>query len=378
MIKEQFVYDIIQKNGAVSRIDIHRNYGIRKATVTRITEKLLEQKLICFSGKDSIARGRAPELLSINSSAFHVLGIHAASNCLRAGIVSSGGNPQNYSTAIFPAKLTGDAFLKLLDKFIRQMLESAKRNNITISAIALALPGEVNHGDGSLVQAAVVLPGLAGVPCKNFIEKKFKLPVVVDHDAAMITYAEFLWGQGKSTPNMGSLFVSHGIGGRFIINGNLFRGARNRAGEVGHIPLRRKGPMCKCGLKGCVEALASIPAIEKNYSQEISFPEIVSRAEAGEKKAVKVLCQAAEYLGEALAIIFDVIDIDVMVVSGDIIKAERIIKQTLLDSVTQNSHSKQPSNKEFLKFSKFGSEIGILGAAAVCSRKTLEDMGINI
>lgn len=378
MSNKQLIYDIIRDSGSISRIDIHRRYGIRKATVTRITEKLLEEKLICFSGKDSLPRGRTPELLSVNDSAFYVLGIHSTSNFLYGGIVSSGGNSQNYSKAIFPAKLTGESFLKLLGKFIKQMLAEAEQSNITISAIALALPGEVDHKNGSLVQAAVILPGLAGVPCKDFIEKKFKLPVIVDHDAAMITYAEFLWGQRKSVSNMGVLFVGHGIGGRFIINGELFRGVRNRAGELGHIPLRKEGPVCKCGLRGCVEALASVPVIEKKYSNEAFFSEIVNRAESGDKKAVFVLNEAAGYIGEALAIVFDIIDIDMMVIGGDIIKAEKIIKQPLIDSVMKNSHSKQPLNKEFLKFSRFGSEIGVLGAAAVCSREVFGNMGINI
>ncbi|MDD5728367.1 MAG: ROK family transcriptional regulator [Victivallales bacterium] len=378
MTNKQLIYDIIRESGSISRIDIHRRYGIRKATVTRITERLLKENLICFSGRESLPKGRTPELLAVNDSAFHVLGIHAASNFLYGGIVSSGGCPRSYSQAVFPLKLTRESFLELLEKFIRKILAEAERSNIIISAIALALPGEVDHKNGFLVQAAVILPGLVEVPCKNFIEKKFKLPVIVDHDAAMITYAEFLWGQGKTVSNLGALFVGHGIGGRFIINGELFRGARNRAGELGHIPLRRDGPVCKCGLRGCVESLASIPVIEKNYSGDVPFAEIAARAETGDKKAVSVLIGAAGYLGEALAIIFDIIDIDLMVVCGDIIKAEKIIRRPLIESVMKNSHSKQPPNKEFLKFSRFGPEVGVLGAAAAGSGKVFSKLGIII
>lgn len=378
MSNRQLIYDIIKEHGPISRTDIHRDYEIRKATVTRITEKLLEEKLVCFSGKTPLPKGRAQELLSVNETAFYVLGVHAINNCLRAGIVSSSGNAQNYSTALFPSKLTANKFLNLLEKFIRQMLDEAGKNNIEIAAIALALPGEVDHVVGSLVQAAVILPDLAGVQCKSFIEKKFKIPTAVDHDAVMMTYAEFLWGQGKSVSNMGSIFVGHGIGGRFVINDSLFRGARNRAGEIGHIPLRRNGPACKCGLRGCLESLASIPAIEKRYSGNTPFSEILRRAENREKKALAVLNEAAEYLGEALAIIFDITDIDIMVVSGDIIQTEEIIKPVLLDSIMRNSHSKQPPNKEFLRFSKFGSEIGTLGAAAFGVKNVFMEKGISI
>ena len=170
---------------------------------------------------------------------------------------------------------------------------------------------------------------------------------------------------------MGTLFIGHGIGGRFIINGKLFRGGRNRAGELGHIPLRRGGPLCKCGLRGCFEALASIPVIEKNYSNNISFEEVVSRAEAGEKRALEVLTEAAEYTGKAIAIIFDIIDVDMLVINGEIIIAESLIKEALLKAVLKHSHSKQPANKEFLTFSKFGREVGTIGAAAAAGTKYL-------
>jgi predicted NBD/HSP70 family sugar kinase len=378
MSNKQLIYDIIKRSGTISRIDIHREYEIRKATVTRITEKLLGDNLICLSGKDSLPKGRMPELLSVNDSAFHVIGIHATSNFLYGGLVSSGGVSQTYSKALFPEKLTGKSFLKCLEKFVCLLLKGAEGKNISISGIGLALPGEVDHELGSLVQAAVILPGIKSVPCKEFLENRFDLPVFVDHDAAMIAYAEFLWGQGKAVSNMGALFIGHGIGGRFIINGELFRGARNRAGEIGHIPLRREGPMCKCGLRGCFEALASIPVIEKNYSAAVSFEEIAVRAEAGEKKALTVLNEAAGYMGEALAVVFDVVDIDMVVISGEVIRAEKIIREPLIDAVMTNSHSKQPPNKEFIRFSRFAFEIGALGAAAVCVREVFSRIGIKI
>ena len=372
----QIIYDIIRRNESIARIDISNKYRKRPATVTRITNKLLKENLICSCGKDLQARGRSPELLKTNPNAFYVLGVHTVSKGFRGSIVSAGGEVIFYSTIPVQHKHTRQGFLEGLQCAVKQFLDSAQKNEISISGIGLALPGEVDHQTGHLVQAAVIFPELTEVPCKKFLEDSFQLPVVVDHDAAMITLGEFCWGGNKTSNSMGTLFIGHGISGRFIINGQLFRGTRNRAGELGHIPLRRNGPVCKCGLRGCFEVLASIPVIEKNYSDNISFNEIVTRAEAGEKRALEVLHEAAEYIGEAIAIIFDIIDVDLLVINGDIIVAENLIKEPILKAVMKHSHSKQPANKEFLTFSNFGQEVGTVGAAAAVVQNIFADFGI--
>ncbi|MDD5599696.1 MAG: ROK family protein, partial [Victivallaceae bacterium] len=187
------------------------------------------------------------------------------------------------------------------------------------------------------------------------------------------------WGRGRIAKNsMGALFIGHGIGGRFIINGRLFRGARNRAGEVGHIPLRRSGPECKCGLRGCFEVLASVPAIEKKYGGNIPFAEIVAQAESGEKQALAVLHEAAGYMGEAVAVILDITDVDLLVITGDIIAAKKLIRKPLLESFAEHAHSKQPAGREFLVFGSFGPEAGAVGAAAESVRNIFGGFGIAV
>ena len=379
MSETQTIYDIIRQLGSVSRVDISKKHQKRPATVTRITNKLLKQKLICSCGKYPQARGRSRELLKVNPNAFYVLGVHVVSSGFRGSIVSAGGEVVSCSTTSVSHKHNCAGFLEDMHQAVKEFLNFARENKIIVSGIGLALPGEVNHQTGHLVQAAVILPELTKVPCKEYLENNFQLPIVVDHDAAMITLGEFYWGESRISHNsMGTLFIGHGISGRFVINGQLFRGARNRAGELGHIPLRRNGPKCKCGLRGCFEALASIPVIEKKYSANIAFPEIVARAKNGEKRALAVLHEAAEYIGEAIAMIFDIIDVDSLVINGDIIVAENVIKETVLKSVTKYSHSKQPLGKEFLTFSNFGSEVGTVGAAAAAVKKIYNNFGINI
>ena len=377
MTATQAVYAIIRQHGPISRSAIHRKFNMRLATITRITGELLGKKLIRSCGKDAAALGRSPELLQINESAFHVLGLHAVRKAIRGGIVSSGGKLESYSNFALPENADAKCFLAALGKFAGEMLKTAKKSGIEVTGVGLALPGEVNPQTGCLTQAAVILPGLVEVPCGTYLSGKLKLPIAVDHDTAMITLAEMLWGKGKACQNFGALFVGHGIGGKFVIDGKLHCGSRNRSGELGHIPLRRDGAACDCGLRGCFEALASIPAIERSYAADTSFATIVERAAQGEEKAIAVLSTAAGYIGEAIAIIFDMLDIESLVINGDIIAAEKTIRQAIIDTAVAHSHSKHPPNKEFIAFSSFGPEVGVLGAAAVSVTEILAKQGVT-
>ena len=378
MSASQMIYDLIRRHGAISRIDLHRKYEIRAATVTRITEALAKNNLICGRGRDAVPRGRSPELIKINDSAFHVIGLHPVRSGIRAGIVSSGGKLERFSVLKTDEIAGKKTFMDSLVKITRELSRAADSAGFKISGIGVALPGEVDLVSGRLVQAAVILPGLENIPCQSHLEKKISLPVVADHDCAMITGAEALWGKASGCRNFGTMFIGQGIGGKFIIDGKLFRGWRNRSGEIGHIPLVRGGTSCACGLKGCFEALASIPAIERSVPGKHSFEEIVQMAENGDKASVSALLSAAEYIGEAAAIIFDILDIDRIVINGDIILAKSIIKDAVVNSIISNTHSKPPSNKEFLQFSEFGQEAGVLGAASAAVRNAMAGFGISI
>lgn len=374
MTATQMVYDIIRHSGPISRVEMHRKFHIRQATITRVTERLLDDGLIRCEGKDAAGLGRNPELLVVDGSAFRVLGLHAVRGAIRGGIVAAGGVLEHYSTCELPPVLDRRGFLDALGKFAVEMAGKAE-----ISGVGLAMPGEVDFKDGSLRQAAMILPGLEDVPCKRHLASVLPgLPVAVDHDCHMIALAEAFWGRARSHMDVCALFIGQGIGGGFLFDGRLHRGVRNRSGEIGHIPLRHDGPPCKCGLKGCFEALASIPAIEADYGGGIGFQEVVRRAGEGEARALDSLRKAADYIGEAVAIVSDMLDIELLVVDGDIVAAKEFIEEPMLASAVSRMHSKMPEDRKPAVFSGFGEDAGVLGAAAECSQAILAGHGIEV
>jgi glucokinase len=109
------------------------------------------------------------------------------------------------------------------------------------------------------------LPNLPGtwpnVPLRDFLQQKTGLPVFLLNDVRAITFGEWKFGAGRGADTMACFAVGTGVGGGLVINGQLHLGIGGTAGELGHQTIAFNGPVCGCGNRGCLEALASGPAI---------------------------------------------------------------------------------------------------------------------
>src|SRR5262249_52537666 len=128
-------------------------------------------------------------------------------------------------------------------------------------AVGMGIPATMDHDRGIAV-SAVNLP-LENLPIRDLVEQRVGLPVVVDNDANVAAYAEFLYGAGKGMPDIVMLTIGTGIGGGLILNGELYRGSTGAGAELGHVVIQADGPPCQgnCPNHGCVEALASGTAL---------------------------------------------------------------------------------------------------------------------
>jgi len=166
---------------------------------------------------------------------------------------------------------------------------------------------------------------------------------------------------------MALIIVGTGIGTAIILNGQLFRGATNSAGEVGHITVDLNGSICTCGSNGCVETFASGPAIMRAYSystrRQVDSAEAVARAaNEGDEIARRVFQQAGRALGAAVATVAMLMDVSTFVLFGSVVKAGELLLTPAREAVPNYSfHSVSSRVKIFA--SKLGDDAGMLGAA---------------
>jgi glucokinase len=227
-------------------------------------------------------------------------------------------------------------------------------------------PGPIAHQTGMIVDPPN-LTGWRDVPFAAMLTDRLNMAVSLDHDAKASALAEFHLGAGRGAHSMCLIIVGTGIGGAMIVDGNLYRGERSAAGEIGHFTVDLDGPICTCGSQGCVEAYACGPAIMNSYMYATrkkvdSAEEIVRAAEAGDEIARRVFERAGRALGAGIATIAMTMDISTYVLFGSVIKAGELLLAPARAAVPRNSYHSIASRVRILT-AELGNDAGILGAA---------------
>jgi len=201
-----------------------------------------------------------------------------------------------------------------------------------IAALGICSPGPVDHERGLLVDPPN-LQGLHGAPLRTMLSERLGLPVALEHDAKAAALGEFHYGAGRGERSMVYVVVGTGVGAAIIIDGRLYRGLRNSAGEIGHTTLDPEGELCACGSRGCVETYLAGPWLARRYTaarrasgladpQEPVTGEWVARQASGDDVlARQVLEDAGRALGVAVATMAMVLDIELFVIGSSVARA---------------------------------------------------------
>lgn len=258
-----------------------------------------------------------------------------------------------------------------------------------VSAVSVGAPGAVDHKHGIVYKAPNL--GWENVRLARKLEAILSVPVLVENDVNAGTMGEYELGAGRGTRDLIGIFVGTGIGGGLILGGELYEGYRDAAGEIGHIIVEKFGPRCGCGRKGCVEALASRSAMERDVRRALRsgarsvVPQILKerkRTRLTSSIIVRALAQndplmqrvmkrAQFYLGILVANIVNTMDPEAIVIGGGI--AERLSEKFVGPiRTTAWEYFLRQDGRERIRIvpGLLGDNAGALGAA-VLARKRL-------
>jgi glucokinase len=206
-----------------------------------------------------------------------------------------------------------------------------------ITALGICCPGPVDHRTGTLLDPPN-LHGLHNVSLGQMLTDRLDLPVCLEHDAKAAALGEYHYGAGRGERSMAFIVVGSGVGAAIIIDGQLYRGVHNSAGEVGHITLDRHGELCSCGSRGCVETYLAGPWLARRYDralrregreplcqQPITGERVTGLAGQRDALALQVMTQAGHALGVAVATMAMILDVELYVVGGSVAKAGELL-----------------------------------------------------
>ena len=221
------------------------------------------------------------------------------------------------------------------------------------------------------------LPGWAGAMLGDLFSRELDLPVRVDNDVNAFALAEWRWGAGEQVSDAVFLTIGTGVGGAFVCDGRLIRGANGFAGEPGHMTLVMDGIPCPCGNRGCAERYVGSQGITDAARQHPDFgqdplseldpitPEDLSRAaREGSRVAREVLTATGEKLGALLVSLVNVFNPDRVILGGGIAQAGPLLLDPAREHLSKRSLVARHASPKVLS-AALGEHAGVLGAAAV-------------
>jgi glucokinase len=248
---------------------------------------------------------------------------------------------------------------------VNKILKNNSLDNTDILGLGLGLPGPIDTEQG-IVHFFPNIPGWKEVNLKRIIENRLKLPAFLDNDAKMMCLAEHKLGAAQGYKHAICLTLGTGVGGGIIIEGKLYRGADNASGEIGHIPINEKGPICNCGGKACLEAYIGNNRIQREakkiFKRNVSLEELSRLAKIKNSQALSIWLKVGRRLGLALSGVVNLLNPDCIVIGGGVANAGKVLFDQVRKVVLKQAMSVQARGVKIVK-AKLGSDAGLIGAA---------------
>jgi len=317
--------------------------------------------------------------LARTEASFYV-GVDVGGTNIAAALVAESGAIVARHRKLTPRGGSSKQLLATLAETVEKVLEKTDVVLGAVAAIGVAVAGVVDRQKGRVVFTPNL--SISGFELVRPLEKLFGVRVALGNDVNLGTLGEKWFGAAKQAQNVVGIFIGTGIGGGIINEGRLLRGSRQGAGEIGHIVMDMEGPRCGCGNRGCLEALASRSAIERDIRLAVKHgrkttlnkmlngdlssirSKALRRALAEEDGLVtEIMRKASTILGHACITVRRLLDPELIVLGGGVIEACGDFVMPIVEAVVSSDAMLQGGSEGIVVRSVLGDDAGVLGAA---------------
>ncbi|MDR1853143.1 MAG: ROK family transcriptional regulator [Propionibacteriaceae bacterium] len=323
------IVDSIKRLGAMTQVELSDLTGLSPATVSIIVNELVASGIVTTS---HVTRsGRRALQVELSRGLGLVAGLHFSTRTLRVTLGDASGNVVSQQRLPLPADHRHDTDLDRAAQLLADMQESIGGRSEELLGAGLAICAPYNAESDSL-SVPGLLRGWDEVSICEALSKRIGKPVVADNDSNLAMLAEARFGKAKDVGSAVYVSIGHGIGAGLCLNGEIVRGAKGTAGEIGHIKVVENGELCKCGNRGCLETVVSADALAGQLRDAIGavqLRDVISMAKAGDLGASRVIADAAGYTGRALSALCNVFDPEIIIIGGELASAGGIFTAPL-------------------------------------------------
>jgi len=367
------LFQLLRDGQPRTRAELSTITGLARSTIALRVDSLMELGLITPVGDAISTGGRPSSRFALNPTARVVLGADFGVTHATLAITDLAGDTMAEHRGVIDIANGPEEVLTWMVAAGRELLESVDRTQSDLIAIGIGLPGPVQHSTGRPINPPI-MPGWDRFDVPGFVQQHLEVPVLVDNDVNIMALGE----RAAAWPDAEHLVfvkVASGIGSGIISSGRLQRGAQGIAGDIGHVQIARgSGVPCHCGNLGCLEAMASGPAIARALKRAGSDIEtsqqVVDAVKRGNIEAIQAVRQAGRDIGEVLTACVSLVNPSVIAIGGSMAQAGEHLIAGVREVVYTRS---MPLATEHLSIvqSSAGDKAGVIGASMLAIHHAL-------
>ncbi|GAA4671559.1 ROK family transcriptional regulator [Phytohabitans rumicis] len=315
----------VRANGPCSRADIAAATGLNKATVSSIVGDLIRRRLLRETGPSGHRIGRPAIMLALDGEPYAAIGIAVGSDHLTAMAVDLPGTCLlSWHRSFAEHAASPGLAVAAISTLARRAAARVTSQGRYVLGLTVGVPGLVD-GDGVVRRSPTL--GWRDMDLRGELVTALRQPgyaIAVDNEANLAVLAEQRYGPYPEATNLAYLTGGASIGAGVVVDGRLLRGNRGFSGGIGHIQVLPDGPACVCGRRGCLEALAGVPALirralpdlDVDVSLALDIQEIVRRAKAHEPATLDALAETGRWLGYGASLLANIVNPEVVILGG--------------------------------------------------------------
>jgi glucokinase len=284
------------------------------------------------------------------------------------------------------AKFVVDRIVDMIEAAIAEVLAQEGASRSEIAGVGIGSPGPLDRKTGTVINTPNL--GWRNFPLRDLISNAVSLPATLDNDANCATYGEWWLGAGRDVNTLVGLTLGTGIGGGIVLDGKIFHGCSDVAGEIGHMTIDSTGRKCNCGNYGCLEAYASGPAMAARAIEgieagaetilaemvggrleQITAAIVYDAVVRGDAYANEVMKDTAKFLGAGVASLINILNPEMVVIAGGVTRAGDHLFEPLRAEVRRRAFRAAEEVCRIVPGELPGTA-GVVGAAAVFKQET--------
>ena len=370
---------ILQQKEICSRAEVAKMMGLTQASITKLVGSLIDMGIVSEVGIVKGNGNRRSIGLRLNAEKNLVIGVKFSRHVFAIGVFDISGKLYTQQETEYSLTDFAEDVIASMKSQIHELLK--KYENVV--AIGLAVPGPYLRKEGTIAMVTR-MPNWSTV---NFIDEfkhEFDKPVFIEQDANAGALAEWWFGNhGRPLNSLAYFLAGEGVGSGIVDHDRLLLGNLGIASEIGHISIDYKGPVCECGNRGCLELYSSTMALLKKAEKELpqlfekpyenrteACHRIFDAARAGDKKALKLVEEIAEYLGYGCVTLINAYDPEIIVIGDSIAAADELLLPTINKIVKERTLEAISSHVK-IEISKLSIDPTLYGAAAIATDRVL-------